>query len=102
MAQSNLDNACRLLDDLKGGEECLVEIRGVLRCFVTDLICMPRSQHGKAMLPLFKSCMLRINELDVDIETVERESLLDVLYRLGDMVGLSRTCLYLERWRGDW
>ncbi|MNG98804.1 hypothetical protein D3C79_579580 [compost metagenome] len=38
----------------------------------------------------------------VSIETIERDSLLDVLYRLGELVEIPRESFYLEAWRGDW
>ncbi|SHM65676.1 hypothetical protein SAMN05216593_102195 [Pseudomonas asturiensis] len=57
---------------------------------------------GDRALPLFEGAMLHINQFEDGIETVERESLMEVLYQLGEKVGLSRDTEFLERWRGDW
>ncbi|MNP62230.1 hypothetical protein D3C76_1574880 [compost metagenome] len=102
MNKCGFEHFHRLVDGLDGDERCLIEFRKVLNYLVVDLVSMPGSQYGKAMLPLFKACMLRINELDVDIETVGRESLLEVIYQLGELVGLSKENRYLDQWRGDW
>ena len=69
---------------------------------MVDLIEMPRSQYGQPMLLLFKRCVLSVNALGASIETIERDSLLDVLFRLGEFVSLPRDSCYLEAWRGDW
>lgn len=90
------------LQYLEGDEEYLSELRPIINELVVGLIGVPRSQYGRSVLPLFRRCVLSINALGLSIETVERDSLLDVLYRLGEIVGLSRKSLYLEEWRGDW
>jgi hypothetical protein len=87
---------------LEGDEGVLVELMPILNGLVVDLISLPRSQYGRSMLPLFKQCILCVNALAVSIETIERESLLDVLYRLGELVSIPRDSYYLEAWRGDW
>jgi len=87
---------------LEGDEEVLAELMPILSALVVDLISLPRSQRGRSLLPLFKRCVLSVNALAVSIETIERESLLDVLYRLGELVSIPRGSYYLEAWRGDW
>lgn len=87
---------------LEGDANCLIDLLPILNRLVADLIEAPRSQYGLAMLPLFKRCMLGVNAQGLSIETIERDSLLDVLYRLGELVEIPRESFYLEAWRGDW
>jgi len=54
------------------------------------------------MLSRFEHCMHEINAFEDSIETVERGSILEFLYALGDAVGLPSDDDYLEAWRGDW
>jgi hypothetical protein len=51
---------------------------------------------------LFETALLQIKQFEDEIETVERESLMEVLYQLGERIGLSRDTEFLEQWRGDW
>jgi len=90
------------LQKLEGDEGCLAKLMPILVVLVDELVEIPCSQYGRAVLPVFKKSMLRINEVGASIETVERDSLLGVLYNLGELVGISRESYYLEEWRGDW
>lgn len=90
------------LQFLEGDANCLSDVLPILNRLVVDLIEAPRCQYGLAMLPLFKRCMLDVNAHGLSIETIERDSLLDVLYRLGELVEIQRESFYLEAWRGDW
>lgn len=90
------------LNYLEGDEIVLAELMPILNDLVAGLIYLSRSSCSLSMLPLFKQCIFRVNALTVSIETIERESLLDVLYRLGELVSLPRDSYYLEAWRGDW
>ncbi|AMB86294.1 hypothetical protein AWM79_13670 [Pseudomonas agarici] len=92
----------RQLDLLDGDEEVLKRIRPVISELVRNLEALPCSSFGKGALPMFKRCIVRLNSFEEDIETVERESLLDVIYRLGELVGLTRESEFAEEWRGDW
>lgn len=87
---------------LEGDEGVLAELMPILNGLVVELVSLSRSQYGRPMLPLFKQCVFSVNALAVSIETIERESLLDVLYRLGELVSIPRDSYYLEAWRGDW
>lgn len=87
---------------LDGDDNFLVDLMPILNELVVDLIKSPRSQYGLALLPLFRKCVVGVNAQGVSIETVERDSLLDVLYRLGELVDIPRESFYLESWRGDW
>lgn len=90
------------LDFLDGDEEFLDKVRPVMFELVLNLEALPYSSFGKGALPMFKRCIVRLNSFEEDIETVERESLLDVIYRLGELVGLTRASEFAEAWRGDW
>lgn len=90
------------LDLLDGDEEFLDKVRPVMFELVRNLEALPCSSFGKGALPMFKRCIVRLNSFEEDIETVERESLLDVIYRLGELVGLTRDSEFAEAWRGDW
>lgn len=87
---------------LQGDEGVLAELMPILNNLVVDLLAVSRLQCGRPMLPLFKQCIFSVNALGISIETIERESLLDVLYRLGELVSIPRDSYYLEAWRGDW
>ncbi|MBP1127147.1 MULTISPECIES: hypothetical protein [Pseudomonas] len=87
---------------LEGDENLLIQIRTVISELVFDLKSLPESSFGKGALPMFRNCVIKLNGFEMEIETVERESILDVLYQLGELVGLSRSSEFLEKWRGDW
>ena len=46
--------------------------------------------------------MLDINDFEQGIETVERESIFENIYALGEIMGLDPATEYAEEWRGDW
>ncbi|HEN8703731.1 MULTISPECIES: hypothetical protein [Pseudomonas] len=102
MGRAKADIFFEQLQFLEGDADCLTVLLPILNQLAADLVEAPCSQYGMAMLPLFRRCMLGINALALPIETAERDSLLDVLYRLGELVGISRESFYLEAWRGDW
>ncbi|WP_268796884.1 hypothetical protein [Pseudomonas huanghezhanensis] len=90
------------LDFLDGHEEFLEKVKPVMSDLVRNLENLPFTSLGKGTLPVFKNCIISINRFEEYIETVERESLLEVLYGLGEVVGLSRESEFAEEWRGDW
>ncbi|MCS4066768.1 hypothetical protein [Pseudomonas putida] len=102
MGLSKVDVFVGQLQFLEGDANCLTDLLPILNQLAADLVEVPCSQYGMAMLPLFRRCMLDINALALPIETAERDSLLDVVYRLGELVGIPRESFYLEAWRGDW
>lgn len=102
MRKINADVLRQQLDSLEGEEEFLAKVKPVFQEIVTNLSVLPVPSAGLSVLPLFKSCILKINDFEEEIETVERDSLLDVIYRLGELVGLPRESEFAEEWRGDW
>lgn len=90
------------LDYLEGEVDLLEKVRPVMEALVQDLAQLPPSSYGEGALPAFQRCIEHLNRYEDYIETVERESFLDVIYRLGELVGLSVSSQFAEEWRGDW
>ncbi|MCD5987938.1 hypothetical protein KDX30_08490 [Pseudomonas sp. CDFA 553] len=87
---------------LEGYEELLAKIYPVVSALYAEVLKLQGADAADRALPLFKNAVLHINQFEDEIETVERESLMEVLYQLGERVGLSRDTEFLEQWRGDW
>ncbi|MCD5972769.1 hypothetical protein [Pseudomonas quasicaspiana] len=87
---------------LEGDEELLAKIYPVVSALYAEVLKLQGAEAADRALPLFEKAMLHINQFEDEIETVERESLMEVLYQLGERVGLSRDTEFLEQWRGDW
>lgn len=90
------------LELLEGDEEVLANIYPVVSALYDEVLKLQGRDAADRALPLFENAMLQINQFEDQIETVERESLMEVLYQLGEIVGLSRDTEFLEQWRGDW
>jgi hypothetical protein len=90
------------LELLEGDEEVLANIYPVVCALYDEVLNLQGRDAADRALPLFENAMLQINQFEDQIETVERESLMEVLYQLGESVGLSRDTEFLEQWRGDW
>jgi len=90
------------LELLEGDEEVLAKIYPVVSALYVEVLKLQGPDAGDRALLLFENAMLQINQFEDEIETVERESLMEVLYQLGERVGLSRDTEFLEQWRGDW
>lgn len=102
MRRINVDILYQQIGFLEGNEELLEKVKPAFQELVRDLSDLPAPSPGLSVLPLFKRCIFKINDFEEEIETVERDSLLDVIYRLGELVGLSRESEFAEEWRGDW
>ncbi|SET90200.1 hypothetical protein [Pseudomonas graminis] len=102
MSGVDYDILYQQLNLLEGEKQFLEKVKPFLQELIVDLSNLPASVNGLSLLPLFKRCLLKINDYEEEIETVERDSLLDVIYRLGELVGLSRESEFAEEWRGDW
>jgi hypothetical protein len=55
-----------------------------------------------ARLEPFRRCVLKLNDIADEIETVERECFCAALYALGNIVGLREESVFVDDWRGDW
>ena len=85
------------------GEESLINnVKPMFRALVLHLLDLPENASKQTILNFFKNCMLSINDFENEIETIERESILEVFYTLGEIVGLDPASEYGEEWRGDW
>lgn len=87
---------------LEGDEEVLAKIYPVVSALYVEVLKLQGTDAAERALPLFEKAVLHINQFEDETETVERESLMEVLYQLGERVGLSRDTEFLEQWRGDW
>jgi hypothetical protein len=63
---------------------------------------LPDTSSAEQRLEPFRRCVLALNEMADDIETVERECFCAALYALGDIVGLPEESQFVDNWRGDW
>jgi hypothetical protein len=50
----------------------------------------------------FAEAFAYINRYEDEIETVEREAILEAIYEIGEIVGFDRETEFAEEWRGDW
>lgn len=87
---------------LEGDEAVLAKIYPVVSALYVEVLKLQGADAADRALPLFENAVLQINQFEDEIETVERESLMEVLYQLGERVGLPRDTEFLEQWRGDW
>lgn len=53
-------------------------------------------------LSAFSTAIEAINVYADEIETVEREAILECIYDMGEIVGIARDSQFAEEWRGDW
>ena len=85
------------------GEESLVDkISPIIKNLIQRLLDLTENKSKSNILNCFKKCMLSINDFEDEIETVERESILEAFYDLGEIVGLDPASEFAEAWRGDW
>lgn len=73
----------------------------------SSLIALPDDSSESEKLALFESCVMSLNAFEEDeslenrIDTDEREVLCELLYAMGDLVGLDAETNYVDAWR-DW
>lgn len=87
---------------VEGYPELLDKIRPLLEELITQLISLPEEPSNNEKELVFKTCIEGINKYEEEIETVERESILQAIYEIGTIVGLSADTEFAETWRGDW
>lgn len=85
-----------------GHKEVLDNIRPSFERLFDDLIALPERAEEDAKLAAISDCFDSINEFEEDIETVERETILEAIYAVGSIVGLDQDTEYAEQYRGDW
>jgi hypothetical protein len=86
----------------EGYPELLDKIRPLLEELITQLISLPEESSIAERELAFKTCIEGINNYEEEIETVERESILQAIYEIGTIVGLPADTEFAEAWRGDW
>lgn len=86
----------------EGDPIILKKIRPFFSDMIFKLISLPEDATEAQKLKIFEECIKRINRFENSIETVERETILSVLYEIGSIVGLDHSSNFAEHWRGDW
>lgn len=102
MKTKELENYLTHTLTLKGEEDLVKKINPTFTKLVQDLILLPEEASRSEILECFRNCITSINGFEDEIETIERESILDIIYALGEIVGLDSDSEYAEEWRGDW
>jgi hypothetical protein len=90
----------RFLQD--GHENLLKELRPAFDNLITEFCALPENAGEQQCLKAIEHCFVSINRHENEIETVERETILDAIYPIGAIVGLDESTDYAEQWRGDW
>lgn len=86
----------------EGYPEVLDSVRPAFAQLLQDLRALPDTASETKRLQAFAKAFDAINAFEDDIETVERETILDTIYRIGIIVGLSAESEFAEEYRGDW
>lgn len=88
---------------LNEGDPLLLDkIRPEFLKLIAKLHQLGANPNQDQLLETFKETLEVINKYENDIETVEREAILETIYDIGEIVGLDRTTEFAEAWRGDW
>jgi hypothetical protein len=69
---------------------------------IDELISFPENCNFSKKMKSFEKCFIKINHHEEEIETVERETILNAIYEIGTIVGLEPETEFAEQWRGDW
>ena len=80
----------------------LSDLRPVFRDLLDELQALDELAPRAQVLNAFHTAMLRVNDHADDIETIEREAILGVVYEIGVLAGLPADSQFAEEWRGDW
>lgn len=86
----------------EGYPEVLDEARPAFKQLFQRLRALPDDAPMAERLKPFEEALRAINEVEEDIETVERETILGAIYEIGSLVGLDPESQFAEAWRGDW
>ncbi len=80
----------------------LADLRPIFRDLLDELQAMDASASRAQVLNAFRTAILRVNDHANDIETIEREAILGIVYEIGVLAGLPADGQFAEEWRGDW
>lgn len=86
----------------EGYPELLEKIRPALVGLVNNLDQLGEDASDEQRRAAFAEAFEQINQYEDEIETVERETILDAIYDIGELVGFDRESGFAEEWRGDW
>lgn len=86
----------------EGNPELLNKIRPAFENLVARLNELSANATAEQRLSEFSCAVEYINRYENEIETVERETILEAIYSIGEIVGLRRETEFAEEWRGDW
>jgi hypothetical protein len=92
------------LDERLGHAQSAVlqDLRPIFRDLLIQIGAMPDTASREDVLLSFRAAILRMNAFANEIETVEREAILEIVYEVGEIAGLPSTSRFAEEWRGDW
>jgi hypothetical protein len=85
-----------------GHQHVLDKARPHFDTLIAELQALADDAPLAARLEPFRRCVLALNDMADDIETVERERFCAALYDLGRIVGLREDSAFVDDWRGDW
>ncbi len=88
--------------NLGSEEKFAAKVKILYDRLIDNLMLLPEKETQLVILENFKQCILNINNFEDEIGTAERESVLEHIYAIGEIVGLDPTSEYAEEWRGDW
>jgi hypothetical protein len=86
----------------EGHAAVLNKVKPIFSELITGLVSLPEGASVESRLDLFRKFIEEVNELENEIETVEREAILHSVYQIGSIVGLDPDTGFAEEWRGDW
>lgn len=86
----------------EGNRELLDKVRPAFERLVSRLVQLGPYAAEAEKYTAFQEAFNHINKFEDEIETVERETILETMYAIGARVGLRRDTEFCERWRGDW
>lgn len=86
----------------EGDPELLEKLRPAFVTLINRLKDLGPNAAEEDRLEAFAKAFDLINRHEGEIETVERETILEAIYHIGEIVGLSRETQFAEEWRGDW
>lgn len=87
---------------IDGDDVLVVKIRPIIMKLAEKLEKLGPNSAEDVRLSAFAGAFSGINLYADEIETVERESILETIYDLGEIVGFDRGSEFAEEWRGDW
>jgi hypothetical protein len=87
---------------LRGQSALLLDLEPVFIKLRTSLLALCHDSNMPDILLPFEVAIEEINKFSDEIETVEREAILEIIYDVGELAGLDSASQFAEEWRGDW